>query len=263
MKVLDFFNNNIGVTLGVAIIISAAIVTLIIMAFKNGSNLNISKEGISITNNNSCAKKKKAKRNIPALELMIPITSYQAQSYQKEYEQINIIKQDSLIEQLDYVDQKFSSVKLDAETLLIKGTNTNEEIITEMRFERIFDDFRKIIIEAIKKNHLAEKTELQLKENISMRTKSHINYISEKWDEFPTSKQLNKKNVLDDYEKIIEKLTTDSIIYAREISIKREKKLTEIKEMFTKEREEYITSFLKNYGYEINESEVKRIVKSF
>ena len=33
--------------------------------------------------------------------------------------------------------------------------------------------------------------------------------------------------------------------------------------MFIKEREEYITSFLKNYGYEINESEVKRIVKSF
>lgn len=240
------------------IVFITLLITGVFYLLLKGASFHIGKDGINI--NNKLKNKAGNNSSISFLEAIIAIINYQTTSQQEEYSQVEDIIKSSLVNQLDYVDTKFLAYKSDCEKMFIKndGVATNDEMLSIMMFDKYYEEFRRTIVDIIKKNHLAEKTELQIQEQVELKSKAHINSIKDHFNSFPTD--IDRENFLLNYEKIIKKITIEAITYARNISIKREQKLVSLRETFKQERNSYVCRYLLSAG--VSEKEVRRLISN-
>lgn len=219
---------------GLMFLVLALAVIIVALVINKNIKINLSTKGLSFQ-----------KENDETLGTIISIINAQTASNQSEFIEINNKRETCYSDQIDYTKDKFKSIKIDAEKILAaysEKKDPNDELLLSLLFDKMFSEYRDIVMGIIKKNHLAEKTEFQLQEQVDAQTKFHLDYISKKFDTI--SMTIDTKIFLDEYERLIRKATSESIINARNLSIKREEDIKEIRRIHSEERRVSMKQYL-------------------
>lgn len=269
MGVFDFLQGNLVPSVALIFFILYLLYTLVT---KKGKKINLGPGGISIENDSKEQQIEKPAEQIGTedplkkeydakmIQVVISLSSYLTNRQQREYEKIKAVRDLTLVNQLDYVDQKFLVYKAELESNFYAFGEQKDlpQMFSMMVFEDIYDRSRKKIVDVIKKNHLAQLTEFSLQEKVNNEAKIAVDFFKQRIDKLPIN--FDKEKFIKVYSEAINEITKASIVNAKSLAIERNTQIKKIQEQYRTETVDYIDSVLKKNGVKVIEDEIKNII---